>query len=280
MGTVRRVVAACGSGVLILALLSGASCVVVMDGGCGWQSAPYQGSRSVRVGVAEGTALDVRTENGSITVLRGEGQEVLVSASVRAVSQERLEQAVLVANRDHEGTLRVHVQWPGGVRHAAEGAAIEVVLPDTDGLTLRTSNGPVTVQGMRGEAMITTSNGAIHVADYAGHVVAKTSNGRVELLEVASACVETSNGSVRVRLAAEASGPVDVRTSNGSVTLEVGPAFDQSLAAETSNGSIVCEAGGATVMRLHRTSAQIRFCAGTHTGRLRSSNGSITIRAR
>ncbi|CAG0988781.1 hypothetical protein PHYC_02172 [Phycisphaerales bacterium] len=268
------------SSTLAVSLPVAAGCVVASESGCAWQPAGYKASKPAQSVHVAGAPLDVQTENGSITVRKTDGDQVVIAAHISAISQERLDATKVTAQRSDDGTLTVRVEWPGGKREMNEGASIEILTPGAKGLNLRSSNGAIVVSGMSGHAALKSSNGSITVTEHAGHVVADTSNGSINLSEVASAHADTSNGAVTIRLAADAAGPIDADTSNGSIVLEVGDAFDASLDAKTSNAGVKCTATGATAVASGRNHGAFKFGNGTHKCRLDSSNGSITIRSR
>lgn len=237
-----------------------------------------EGTTSSRVAHVAGTPLVVRNANGAVRVQRGGGSEVVVDARIRARDAARLAATSVSSVRDADGTLRVGVVWPNNQRESTEGASLIVTVPDTASLDIETSNGAITIEGgLAGPASLDTSNGAITVRDYQGPVNADTSNGAVELTNVPAADVDTSNGSVKIVLAADATGPVRADSSNGSIELVVGAGFTGSVDADTSNGRVSCAVPRAAVVRQRNSSAFYRFGEGA-TSTLSTSNGSITIR--
>ncbi len=202
----------------------------------GW-SGPSE-TRTLTVAHVAGSRLDVRTRNGSVEVRQGGVDEVTITATIRARSQDRLSKATLIAHRDAAGTLEVRVEWPDGPR-SGEGASIVVVTPSAAKVSARSSNGPMVVHlADCREVDAESSNGDI-IVDAPGAIVkASSSNGKVELEGVAGAQVATSNDSVRISLGADAIGPVEIRTSNGPVDLCVGPAFGGLLGTATSNARV------------------------------------------
>ncbi|GJQ30276.1 MAG: hypothetical protein HBSAPP03_21600 [Phycisphaerae bacterium] len=248
-------------------------------GGCGivYQPAKFKGAKSTAAPHVVGSPLNVVSDNGAITVTMAPGNEVLVTASIRAESQARLDAVTVNLDRREDGTLAVRVNWPEGRRGPSEGADLEISLPDATGVTLKTSNGALTTRGLSGPADLQTSNGAVTVHGHTGHVTAKSSNGRIELYDVPSAVADTSNGRVMVRLTASGEGPVELDTSNGAITLEVGPGFNAQLTASTSNGGVSCSAAGAKVISTGKGRGSFTFGEGTQACKLHTSNGGITI---
>lgn len=90
---------------------------------------------------------------------------------------------------------------------------------------LRTSNGRVEVNGMEGDGEVRTSNGSVKLMNVSGAFHASTTNGSIALegeLAHGTACrLESSNGSVSVKLAGEPSLRIDARTTIGRVRSEL-----------------------------------------------------------
>jgi DUF4097 and DUF4098 domain-containing protein YvlB len=165
---------------------------------------------------------------------------------------------------------------------------------------LKSSNGRLTIEGLSGEADLGTSNGGIEVLGHdgavearssngsldiegvTGDIIAGTSNGRIEVREaVAKVRARTSNGSVKVHLAQDGPGPVDIETSNGSVTLELGQDFAGELEMRTSNASLnVAGFEGAEIVSMGKRQARLKFGDSSNSSSVRTSNGSITVRPR
>lgn len=264
--------------------------------GCG-DLVLHRATRVIEVNHVDAKPLVVTSENGSITVTRGQPPSVRITARLAALTAERLEQTQVVAERSADGTLAVRVSWPDR-RQKNEGASFEIAIPSVRDLTLTTSNGKLHVCDTAGLAKLQTSNGSVHVENHAGNVeadssngsllldnvggnvVARTSNGRVEIDGVSGLCdVSTSNGSVDIDLASTSSGPVTVHTNNGSVALEIGPAFVGEVSATTSNGRVTVDGGvTARIIEMGRNAARFAIGSGGSPSTLQTSNGSIRIK--
>jgi DUF4097 and DUF4098 domain-containing protein YvlB len=188
----------------------------------------------------------------------------------------------VLTNRKDDGTLDVRVVWPENKRRGNEGASFEVEIPDANGVALDTSNGAITLAGMRGPAKLDTSNGAITVEGHDGSVVADSSNGKVVLNEVTGKVnADTSNGAIEVRLADSNPGPVRLDTSNGRCTLGVGSAFGGTIEADTSNGRVtVSGLDGLATAKTTKTSGKVTFSNPGEKSVIDTSNGSIEITRR
>lgn len=284
--------------VLTLGTLSAAAaflpgCIVVSHG---YSDSPqYTETRTVVVPVNAGTAVDVRTRNGSVEIGSGAAPEAVVVATLRARTQQRLDDAKLVAD-DSGGTLNVRVEWPDGRAQPGEGCSVKIDAPapngvhvdtsngritlrDTAGLAdLDTSNGTIRVTNHAGEVLADSSNGAIHISDASGPVEAITSNGRIELVNVGGRAVaNTSNGSIMAHLAESSPGPVQLRSSNGSIDLAIGSAFVGELKVSTSNGNVRLNSPATVSNMVSGRSATLQFGSGGPSSSVRTSNASVSI---
>ncbi|TVQ31121.1 MAG: hypothetical protein EA376_11095 [Phycisphaeraceae bacterium] len=256
-------------GVLTLALLAPAGCAMVT----------HEETRVVETDAVPLGALVVDTRNGSINVSRSDGPGAVITARLKARSQERLEQVEVVAHRRDDGALHVYVEWPDGRARSGEGCSFDISVPDAEGLQLTTSNGSVAARGFRGESRLRTSNGSVSIRDHDGPVSLRTSNGRITAEEVSGPIeLRTSNGGVRARLTPDNPGPVNVRSSNGTITLALGAAFEGDLELRTSNGRIsLDDVEGMNLRSVSRSEVLLRAGDGDAHSVVRTSNGSITL---
>ena len=215
-------------------------------------------TRDLNVPHVENSALQVVTKNGSISMRESNVDQVEIKATIKAKSEERLAACEIFAERGGAGTLEVGVRWPGGKKHMREGCAFEFKVPSgIAGVTLNSSNGRVTSDGLAGDAVIRTSNGSIDIANHDGSVSLRTSNGKIGATGITGSVVaKSSNGSIEVTLADSSPGPVNLETSNGSVKLKLGTGFTGTLKMDTSNGSI--KFGGASGGQVVRSGKKTR----------------------
>ena len=267
--------------------------------GCGiTQQARFKRTDTIVKTHVPAAPVHVDVANGSIEVKAGEADEVRITAEIKAVTQERLDQTTLVVTRAPDQTLDVSVAWPDGKRRNNEGCSVTITMPDASTIALETSNGRLTVTGVGTDLNLQTSNGRLIASHIPGNIYGRTSNGRVIfddiggeinvdtsngkliLTDIAGPVrADTSNGSVQIRLTDSATGPIDVDTSNGSATIAVGPGFQGQLQLSTSNGRIkVDEQTDAKSMTINKSSARIDF-GGNNSSRVHTSNGSITVTA-
>ena len=116
-----------------------------------------------------------------------------------------------------------------------------ITVPRKFGVDLETSNGPISVTGIKGEVDARTSGGVLTFQNLDGPVNAHTSGGSITLGGgKGRAVAKTSGGSIRI---SDADGDVDASTSGGSIRIE---RTSGRVHARTSGGEIeIREAAGA-----------------------------------
>lgn len=177
------------------------------------------------------------------------GQEIVVESRNGGISFEAWDGAevVIQAVKEVRGLIPYFSKW------AAERSAVEI----------SQASGGVRAVHRFDWGWFTFGNIVVHFhvrvpRGWEGDVLLHTSNGRITARDLhGDARLRTSNGAIAVE---RQSGVLTAKTSNGRIELkEVNGVVD----AETSNGAVVVD--GATL---------------TQSGRLRTSNGSVSLRAR
>ncbi|HEX8877877.1 MAG TPA: DUF4097 family beta strand repeat-containing protein [Phycisphaerales bacterium] len=282
-------------GVLAAAAAFLPGCIIVANG---YSDSPqYSETRTVRVPLSPGGGVDVRTRNGNVEVQGAAGTDAVVVATLRARTQQRLDEAKVVADAAG-GTLSVRVEWPDGRPQSGEGCSFKIDAPAPSGVHVDTSNGKIAIRDTSGLADLDTSNGSIRVINHAGEVQADssnggidirdtsgpveaiTSNGRIELMNVGGRAVaHTSNGSIIAHLAESSPGPVQLRSSNGSIDLALGAAFAGELRVSTSNGNVRLNSPATVTNMVSGRSATLQFGSGGAASSVMTSNASVSITA-
>ena len=125
------------------------------------------------------------------------------------------------------------------------------------------------------------SNGTVTLRDLSGQVSARTSNGGITGTDLTGAVeARTTNGQVSVELASLGKDKISLGTTNGAVSLTLPEAAKADLSATVTNGSI-----SVTGLKLETTEENRRHVEGKLNGggtaiELRTTNGSIRVRAR
>jgi len=273
---------------------------MVALGGCDTLSPMVREHRSMQVAYIDHKPLSVENANGWIEAIGRDRSDVAIEFELYGHDPERLQFATVHADRMGDESLRVWVEWPGGVRKNNEGASISIELPDADGIEAHSSNGHISIDGLSGHADLRSSNGSIRVEHQDGAVFAETSNADIKAEHVSGEIemyssngnaivtdafgpirVETSNGHVFVSTMDGNEGPIRISTSNGRVDLDLGDGFVGVLKCQTSNGKVQVE--GLDNARLIESSGQsikLRFGDSEEVSAARTSNGSIRVRNR
>lgn len=157
--------------------------------------------------------------------------------------------------------------------------AYTVTVPKSAKLDLDTVNGRVEVSGAQSDIALKTTSGSIHVADTRGPLRAETTNGRVRLENVSGPIVaETTNGSVDCGIAPGAPlSEITLGSVNGSVRLRVPADARFELEARTVNGSVACSLPLAKVASQSRKRLEASIGDSGPRVQLSTTNGSIRI---
>lgn len=214
--------------------------------------------REVTVPLAKTLSVDAGA-NGGIRVTGADRKDVLVRATVHAWSGDEN------AARSIAGQVVVRtddiIRAEGPEQHSGDGWAVnyEVMTPHETNLDLRSSNGGVAIENVRGDLHFATLNGGIALDGVAGDVSGRTTNGPVSVKltgrqwDGQALDVSTTNGPVRVQVPENYSARLETGTVNGPMRFDVPVALKGSIGrsisttlgkggalvrAETTNGPV------------------------------------------
>jgi hypothetical protein len=248
-----------------------------------------------------GGKIKIENANGKTSIV-GEDRgdvEVRVVKTARAESDDaarKLLERIRVEVKDEGEILQLEVEVPKRWnRHGS--ASLELRVPRDLRVGVFSSNGSVSVEGLRGDVIGRSSNGSICIDDVRGDVDVQTSNGKVCCTCTCGRLfARSSNRKIEI---GEHEGSVDAMTSNGLIHASLESLGPDGLILSTSNGRIVVELPEKVdadvdlrvdngVIRNHRG---LEGASGERTGRLRgrlgrggvpirlrTSNGSISLR--
>jgi len=192
----------------------------------------------------------------------------------------------------------------------------EVEVPSQTSTEIRTGGGGVKLSGLRGDSNLKTSGGPIEVTGLNGNLQAHTSGGPIEIREVTgdahidtsggpieAEAVEgnlhahTSGGGIRIERvtgyveAKTSGGPIhaaysrgnrhggELETSGGSIDVSLDASANLDLDASTSGGTVTSDLAVRVVGTISRSNLHGSIGSGGESLRLRTSGGSIHIRA-
>ncbi len=254
----RRVPAA----VLAAALLGSAGCELMVAGRPRF-SASDTWERTYDLG--DSPSVSIANTNGAVTVEGHDGTRVEVRAerTVKAGSEEGARQllsATTIAEEVDGTSLSLTTTRPSSfsIGQQAE-VRYDVRVPRNASLTLRTTNGSLTIEAVRGVVDLETVNGRVRGSALGQVRRAETVNGSVDLtldrVPAEGARFETVNGSVELTFPAGLAANLTVRTVNGRISVDGFTDVDEdedrrrrfdgrlngggpSLSIETVNGSV------------------------------------------
>ncbi|MBS1857607.1 MAG: DUF4097 family beta strand repeat protein [Acidobacteria bacterium] len=166
--------------------------------------------------------VDVKMTNGSLTVKAYSGAEVIVETE-RAARHDHAVESGGMHRIDLPRTLTVEEQDNViSVRPGISSGGLVISVPADTSLSARNTNGPIAVDGLRGEIDVESNNGAITLNHVSGTVVAHSLNGairaamdRVDASRPIS--FSTLNGAIDVTLPADVRANVKLSTHRGEV---------------------------------------------------------------
>jgi hypothetical protein len=287
--------------VLACAALAGAGCVVSVDS---------QGHivRDQRQFAVTGTPeIRMTTFDGAIEIRSWDRSEVVIDIEKRGPTAEAVGELEVTAVQDGH-RIQVEVRRPSGERgllgiglNMSRSAKLVASVPRqvnlmartgdgsilaerlTGRLELRTGDGSVRGTGLEGELSVHTGDGSVTLEGVDGRLQLVTGDGGVSVAGRFSVVqAETADGSITLRAEPGSAMAEDwsVSSGDGGITLYLPGAFDAMLDARTGDGRIRSDldVAGASSERRERRSLRGRLGAGGRTLRIRTGDGSISLR--
>jgi hypothetical protein len=291
--------------------VAGASVVaLVLCGGCvdivGSDFNKYVERVERRYQVSGTPDVAVSTFDGSIEIRAWDKEEVEVVVEKRAASKEAAADILISAEQRDGNRITVNVTAERashfGIHfHNSRSARLIVSAPAKSNIFAKSGDGAIDITRISGSLELRSGDGSIKGTDLGGEVRAHTGDGAITLEGVSGKLdVDTGDGSVRangkltsVRVrsgdgainvrangGSAAESDWDITTGDGSVTLELPDGFDAELDAHTGDGGI--EMRGITLSNVSgtigRNSVRGRLGSGGHNVRVRTGDGSISLR--
>ncbi len=181
-----------------------------------------------------GTAtLVVNNDNGWIKVSTGTDDEVRIQATLRGI--DRIDYEV----SQDGNTITVLAEIEQGWFISNVGVDITITTPVNTDVELETSNGAIELNGIEGTGTLRTSNGEIVLENVKGDFEGETSNGKIEVESLeGTAFLRTSNGGLDLQ---GVTGEVDAETSNGGISYSGDMIAGGDNGLVTSNGNVDVE---------------------------------------
>jgi DUF4097 and DUF4098 domain-containing protein YvlB len=229
----------------------------------------------------------VETFNGEIHVqaITENKVEATVTKLGSGANKEAAEadlQNVNVSFTQEGETIRIVAKRTVPKTFGSSGASVDLKVPAGSALSLTTQNGEIGIAGTSREVMARSSNGNIDIQGGKGKLDLSTSNGTIEI-DAAEAIVnaESTNGNVAFT-GTLSKGTHSLETSNGSIDLKLPATSQFQFAASTSNGSVTSRFPGLQTKSGRAGSNRLAGLVGSGPVaevdlKLETSNGTITI---
>ena len=185
--------------------------------------------------VNSGARIDIESFNGSVEI-EGWDQSKVDIEGTKYGATEQLRDAIRINISPSPSAISVRAEHPSDL-HGSMGARFRIRAPrNAEVGRAVTSNGPLRVFQLAGDAHLKTSNGSIRVQNLKGGVDAQTSNGPIDIADIrGDALLHTSNGRIS---GDEIGGNVDAQTSNGGINIRLDHSPSAPVKLQTSNGPV------------------------------------------
>lgn len=225
------------AGGVLLVALAGSACDVKVGGDGGLSLGITEGRASDEwtrtYTLPAGGTLEVVNVNGGIEVVPASGPQVEVVARRQARAGDDAAARDVLAKHEmleEVSPARVKVEVPRGEGFSngpfnRRWVAVNYRVSVPDGLTvsLRSQNGQISIEAVKGRLSVNNTNGGITAQRLSGTLDAQTVNGGivVRMLEVTGDVkVGTVNGGIRIDVPAKVNANIEAHAVNGGVSVD------------------------------------------------------------
>ena len=265
----------------------------------------YVDREEKRFAVSGKPDVSLSTFDGSIEIRTSDRQDVTVTIEKRSYNKEGA--ARIDVHTEQTGNhIVVDVRLPKenrmfGIGWMNTSAKLIVTLPAASNVQARSGDGAIDIERVSGAIELRSGDGSIHGRQLTGDLKAHTGDGSIRLANVNGALdVDTGDGSIAVdgkltivrarsgdgavtiRAASGSAAEADwnITTGDGSVVLEVPDGFNGELDAHTGDGRVSLHdiTLNNVTGQIGKNSVRGRLGSGGHAVRVRTGDGSITLR--
>jgi DUF4097 and DUF4098 domain-containing protein YvlB len=287
-------------------LRAGALAIVIAAPGCvdigATDGLRYVEDEEVRFQVKGRPEVTLATFNGSIEVRAWDRAEVLVTVEKQAASKDAAAD-IEVRTRQNGNQIDIEARLKHFDQHFSFGmrrsARLIVSVPADSDVRATSGDGSIDVEHIAGRVELRSGDGTIRGRDLSGEVKVQTGDGSISLEDIDGALdlgtgdgsivatgrlsalrVRTGDGNLTIRAEPGSAATDDwsLSTGDGSVSLELPADFDAEIDARTGDGRVEVRGGLADTVERGKRSARGTLGAGGHAVRVRSGDGSITLR--
>lgn len=250
-------------------------------------------SRSIAAGPL--STLDVVSRNGDVTIQTREGERVTIRATKRArgdtsladlsvdatVSGDRLEVETTIQETPGFGSgwIDLELDVPPHIDlEAVEAVDGDVRLSDTTGdAAVEATDGDLYARRVAGAFDVSVQDGDIDVRDGDGPVAAHVGDGDIRIQDPGSIdSLVVTDGDVRADVPAVAR-DATVETTDGSIVLRLGPDLDAHIEASTIDGEVVGVDAVDAVDIATETAIHGTTGSGSNTLTVHATDGDVTL---
>lgn len=219
--------------------------------------------REYTVPASGGTMTVDASPNGGISVEGSSRSDIFVQARVVATAATEDEARAIASRVQVVATaVRVDAEGPRNLgRRESWSVSYRLATPTRTPLSLRTTNGGITIDAIDSRVEMKTTNGGLKLTRIAGDVEGHTTNGGID---------------VDLEGTGWQGGGLDLQTTNGGVRLSIPPQYNAHLEAGTTNGSVRIDFP-VMVQGTIGKSFSADLGSGGATLRVRTSNGGVKI---
>ena len=207
--------------------------------------------------------LSVRGTNGGISVAGEARGDVRILAKVVATAETDARARQIASEvRINPNLELVEAEGPRQLDNR-EGWSVSyrLAVPRALNLSLRTSNGGISIREVESKVEFNTTNGGVKLFGMGGDVRGQTTNGGIDV---------------------DLDGPswngegLDVETSNGGIKISIPEQYSARLEASTNNGGLNIDYPGAARSRRDRD-VSVQLGSGGASIRMRTNNGGVRV---
>lgn len=184
--------------------------------------------------------LRVETSDGNVSVRAGGNKEIL--AQVTTMGWRISADEVRVIDRQSGDRVEIevkipHTRWSAGRRSVR----IEVTVPRETNLDIRTGDGEISLDGVKGETRLSTGDGNVEARALDGALEATTGDGNLRVDgRFDRLSLKTGDGNIHAEVGSGSKMVSDwsARTGDGDLVLRLPEGFAADLNAHTGDGNI------------------------------------------
>ena len=230
--------------------------------------------------------LSLRTFDGSIEIRPWDKADVQVIVEKRGRDKSDIANIEVQAQQNGnrvEVLVKDNPTRGIGIRFGGRSAKLIVSVPASADVSARSGDGSIDLEGLTGHIQLQSGDGSIHATRVDGDVDVHTGDGSVTLSgKLTGVRARSGDGSVTIHAdsGSTAGNDWDIATGDGSVTLAIPDDFGAELDAHTGDGGIHMQDVTLSNVTgtIGRNSLRGRLGNGGHNVRVRTGDGSITLR--